>query len=43
MTTDRVSMAEAADEVGISQGTVKSHTSRDLAALEKALLAPDKH
>ena len=38
-----LSVSEAADELGVSEGTVKSHTSRGLAALEKALLAPDKH
>jgi RNA polymerase sigma-70 factor (sigma-E family) len=34
-----LSVAETADELGISDGTVKSHTSRGLTALEKALLA----
>ena len=38
-----LSVAGAADELGISEGTVKSHTSRGLTALEKALLAADKH
>ena len=38
-----LSVAEAADELGISEGTVKSHASRGLTALEKALLAADKH
>ena len=34
-----LSVSETADELGISEGTVKSHTSRGLTALEKALLA----
>ena len=34
-----LSVIETADALGISEGTVKSHTSRGLTALEKALLA----
>ena len=36
-----LSVAQTADELGIGEGTVKSHTSRGLTALEKALLAAD--
>ena len=32
-----LSVAETADELGIGEGTVKSHSSRGLAALERAL------
>ncbi|MBA3780460.1 MAG: SigE family RNA polymerase sigma factor [Nocardioides sp.] len=32
-----LSVAETADELGIGEGTVKSHTSRGVAALQKAL------
>ena len=38
-----LSVAQTADELGISEGTVKSHTSRGLTALEKALLAAGNH
>jgi RNA polymerase sigma-70 factor (sigma-E family) len=38
-----LSVAQTADELGIGEGTVKSHTSRGLTALEKALLAADNH
>ena len=34
-------MAETAEDLGISEGTVKSHSSRGLAALQTALLAAD--
>ena len=34
-----LSVTETASELGISEGTVKSHTARGLTALEKALLA----
>jgi DNA-directed RNA polymerase specialized sigma24 family protein len=34
-----LSVTETASELGISEGTVKSHTSRGLTAPEKALLA----
>jgi RNA polymerase sigma factor (sigma-70 family) len=34
-----LSVSETASELGISEGTVKSHSSRGLIALEKALLA----
>ena len=34
-----LSVAQTADELGIGEGTVKSHSSRGLAALEKAMLA----
>lgn len=33
-----LSVAQTADELGIGQGTVKSHTSRGLAALERAVV-----
>ena len=36
-----LSVAQTADELGIGEGTVKSHTSRGLAALEKALSAAE--
>ncbi len=36
-----LSVRETADELGISEGTVKSHSSRGLAALE-AVLAPHR-
>jgi RNA polymerase sigma-70 factor (sigma-E family) len=36
-----LSVAQTAEELGIREGTVKSHTSRGLAALEQALLAAD--
>ena len=38
-----LTVAQTADELGIGEGTVKSHSSRGLTALEKALLAADKH
>ena len=38
-----LSVTETADMLGVSEGTVKSHTSRGLTALEKALLAADNH
>ena len=34
-----LSVSETASELGVSEGTVKSHTSRGLTALERALLA----
>ena len=34
-----LTVSQTADELGIGEGTVKSHTSRGLAALERALLA----
>jgi RNA polymerase sigma-70 factor (sigma-E family) len=34
-----LSVAQTADELGIGEGTVKSHTARGLVALEQALLA----
>jgi len=37
-----LSVREAATELGISEGTVKSHSSRGLAALE-AVLSPQRH
>ena len=36
-----LSVAQTADELGISEGTVKSHSSRGLAALERALSAAE--
>ena len=36
-----LSVAQTADELGIGEGTVKSHTSRGLAALEQAMLLAD--
>ena len=36
-----LSVAQTADELGIGEGTVKSHSSRGLAALERALLAAE--
>ena len=36
-----LSVAQTADELGIGEGTVKSHTSRGLAALERALSAAE--
>ena len=37
-----LSVRETATELGISEGTVKSHSSRGLAALE-AVLSPQRH
>ena len=37
-----LSVRETADELGINEGTVKSHSSRGLTALE-AVLAPQRH
>jgi DNA-directed RNA polymerase specialized sigma24 family protein len=37
-----LSVRETADELGVTEGTVKSHPSRGLAALEMALLATDR-
>jgi RNA polymerase sigma-70 factor (sigma-E family) len=34
-----LTVSQTADELGIGEGTVKSHSSRGLAALERALLA----
>ncbi len=36
-----LTVSQTADELGIGEGTVKSHSSRGLTALEKALLATD--
>jgi RNA polymerase sigma-70 factor (sigma-E family) len=36
-----LSVSQTAEELGIGEGTVKSHSSRGLAALEKALLATE--
>jgi RNA polymerase sigma-70 factor (sigma-E family) len=38
-----LSVAQTADELGISEGTVKSHSSRGLTALEEALTRASKH
>ena len=38
-----LTVSQTADELGIGEGTVKSHTSRGLGALEKALHAADNH
>ncbi len=38
-----LTVSQTADELGIGEGTVKSHSSRGLTALEKALLAADNH
>ncbi len=37
-----LSVAETADELGIGEGTVKSHTSRGMAALEQAMPATER-
>ncbi len=38
-----LTVSQTADELGIGEGTVKSHSSRGLAALERALLAAEHY